>query len=305
MRPAVVRRSSYTVVSLHAHPDDEALLTAGTLARAVAEGHRVVLVVATDGEAGLAGDELAGARLAAERRAELEASAAAIGAAAVHFLGYGDSGYDPDPAPAERGSTGGATGAATGAATPFADVEVEAAAQKVAALLRAERADVLTIYDAHGGYGHPDHVQVHHVGLRAAELAGTPVVLEATIDRDLLLRAVRTLRRLSALVPVPAMPQLDDAFLPRAELTHRVDVRRQLRAKVAALRAHSSQAEGGSTIRTLALLLRLPGPLRRRVLGTEWFREVGRTPGGPLLDDIFATLRQPGEVQERSSTLAP
>ena len=44
----------WTVVSFHAHPDDEALLTAGTLARASAEGHRVVLVVATSGEAGLA-----------------------------------------------------------------------------------------------------------------------------------------------------------------------------------------------------------------------------------------------------------
>ncbi|MDQ6650602.1 MAG: PIG-L family deacetylase, partial [Actinomycetota bacterium] len=44
----------FTVVSFHAHPDDEALLTAGTLARAAAEGHRVVLVTATGGEAGLA-----------------------------------------------------------------------------------------------------------------------------------------------------------------------------------------------------------------------------------------------------------
>ncbi|MDQ1626151.1 MAG: hypothetical protein QOJ49_1649, partial [Actinomycetota bacterium] len=45
---------AYTVVSFHAHPDDEALLTSGSLARAAAEGHRVVLVVATAGEAGLA-----------------------------------------------------------------------------------------------------------------------------------------------------------------------------------------------------------------------------------------------------------
>lgn len=44
-------------------------------------------------------------------------------------------------------------------------------------------------------------------------------------------------------------------------------------------------------MRTLALLLRLPRRLRRRVLGTEWFREVGREPGVPLSEDIFATLR--------------
>ncbi|WP_300683190.1 PIG-L family deacetylase [Nocardioides sp.] len=290
-RGRVARRASYTVVSLHAHPDDEALLTAGTLARAVAEGHRVVLVVATDGEAGLAGDDLAGARLAAARRAELEASAAAIGACAVHFLGYGDSGFDPapeagaDPVVTELPTLRGPAGTES-----FAATDVEVAAQRVAAILRQEQADVLTIYDAQGGYGHPDHVQVHHVGLLAAELAGTPVVLEATIDRDLLARAARALRRISALVPVPAMPELDHAFLPRSEITHRVDVRGHLSAKVASLRAHHSQSEGGTTVRTLALLLRLPGPLRRRVLGTEWFREVGRDPSGPMLDDIFASL---------------
>ncbi|HEY0694645.1 MAG TPA: PIG-L family deacetylase, partial [Kribbella sp.] len=44
----------FTLVSFHAHPDDEVLLTGGTLARAAAEGHRVVLAVATDGEAGAA-----------------------------------------------------------------------------------------------------------------------------------------------------------------------------------------------------------------------------------------------------------
>ncbi|MFM7062077.1 MAG: PIG-L deacetylase family protein, partial [Actinomycetes bacterium] len=48
-----------TLVFVHAHPDDEALLTAGTMARAAAEGNRVVLVVATDGAAGLASAEFA------------------------------------------------------------------------------------------------------------------------------------------------------------------------------------------------------------------------------------------------------
>ncbi len=30
---------------------------------------------------------------------------------------------------------------------------------------------MLTTYDERGGYGHPDHIQVHRVGVRAAELA--------------------------------------------------------------------------------------------------------------------------------------
>ncbi|ADP80925.1 PIG-L deacetylase family protein [Pseudofrankia inefficax] len=275
-------KPTFTVVSFHAHPDDEALLTAGTLARAAADGHRVVIVVATDGEAGLSRDDLRGSHLADARRAELRASCEAIGATRVHFLGYRDSGYDPPAA---------SSGASHPRADSFASVPPERAAARLVDILVEEDADVLTIYDGSGGYGHPDHVQVHRAGLLAARLARTPVVLEATLDRDALTRAVRLLRRAARVMPLPTLPDLSAAFTPRGELTHRVDVRAQLPAKIRALRAHASQAEGGDTIRTLALLLRLPRPIRGRVLGTEWYREVGRTPDGAPLDDIFATLR--------------
>ena len=257
-----------TVVSFHAHPDDEALLTAGTLARLAAEGHRVVLVVATAGEAGLA--SRAHARdLGARRRRELAASAAALGVSRVEVLGYADSGW--------VGRRPGAPVA--GGERAFARVPVETAAAELARLLVEERADVLTTYDAAGGYGHPDHVQVHRVGRRAAELAGTPLVLEATVDRRLLLRVARPLARLARVLRLPAVPDLSAAYTDRADLTHRVDVRDHLAAKRAALRAHASQAGADDGARTLALLLRLPGPVARRVLGTEWFREPGRVPG--------------------------
>jgi LmbE family N-acetylglucosaminyl deacetylase len=264
-----------TVVSFHAHPDDEALLTGGTLARLASEGHRVVLVVATAGEAGLAAGAHA-SDLGARRRRELDASAAALGVARVEVLGYADSGWS------------GAAGAAAEGA--FARVPVERAAGELARLLVEERADVLTTYDAAGGYGHPDHVQVHRVGRRAAELAGTPVVLEATVDRRLLLRVTRPLARLARVLPLPAIPDLAAAYTDRAALTHRVDVRDHLDAKRAALQAHASQAGADDGVRTLALLLRLPRPLARRVLGTEWFREPGRPTGGPLVDDVLASL---------------
>jgi LmbE family N-acetylglucosaminyl deacetylase len=65
-------RRRFTLVAFHAHPDDEALLTAGTLARAAAEGHRVVLVVATAGEAGLVAGGATGAVLGRRRLVELE-----------------------------------------------------------------------------------------------------------------------------------------------------------------------------------------------------------------------------------------
>ncbi len=265
-------RGPWTVVSLHAHPDDEALLTGGTLARLAAEGHRVVLVVATDGAAGLA--DHPGAGLAELRAAELAASAAALGVARVVRLGYPDSGDDGD-------RPGG-----------FATADVGQAADRLAELLRAERADVLTSYDAAGGYGHPDHRQVHLVGAAAAALAHTPLVLEATVDADLLGRVTRLLAKVPGLPADLSAPRLAAGYTPRRRLTHRVDVRPYAAAKRAAMAAHASQAgaPAGSDRRTLALLLRLPGPLFRFALGREWFVEAGRPPG-PLLDDALATLR--------------
>ena len=88
-----------TIVSFHAHPDDEAIGTAGTLARAADAGHRVVLVFATRGELGepvpgVLGD---GEQLALRRSAECFAAAAAIGAKRVEFLGFTDSGMMGEP----------------------------------------------------------------------------------------------------------------------------------------------------------------------------------------------------------------
>jgi LmbE family N-acetylglucosaminyl deacetylase len=274
--PSAVDAASRTLVCLHAHPDDEALLTGGLMARAAAEGHRVVLVVATRGEAGLT-DAARRDGLGDRRVRELETAASALGCYDVRWLGHADSGMDG----AHR---------VPGA---FADADVEAVAEQVAVILRAERADVLTVYDPAGGYGHPDHVQVHRVGVRAAALAGTPVVLEATVDRDTLLRVVRLLRRLPVLRRRWSMPALDRAYTPRAELTHELDVRPYLAAKRAALAAHASQAGADTGIRTVAVLLRLPRPVFARVLGREWYVERGRVPGPPLSDDVFASLRTP------------
>jgi LmbE family N-acetylglucosaminyl deacetylase len=79
-----------TIVAFHAHPDDEALLTGGTLARLAAGGHRVIIAVACDGAMGPATDPGAG-----ERLAELRASAAILGVARVEHLGYAGSGHGP------------------------------------------------------------------------------------------------------------------------------------------------------------------------------------------------------------------
>jgi len=233
-----------------------------------------VLVSATAGEAGLADGQLLDS-LGERRIAELRQSAAALGIARVEILGYPDSGSTGTPPPGS-----------------FAALDPQGPAEQLADLLREERADAITTYDARGGYGHPDHIQVHRVGALAAELAGTPLVLEVTVDRGKLQAIARVLARIPGVRRLIPADRFANAYTARSELTHAVNVRAQLRAKRRALAAHASQGTGGGSIRTVTLLLRVPSWLVAPVLGTEWFREVGRTPDRPLLDDIFATLRK-------------
>jgi LmbE family N-acetylglucosaminyl deacetylase len=102
--------------------------------------------------------------------------------------------------------------------------------------------------------------------------------------------------RWTGLLPAEVAPdRLRHSYSDREAITHRIDVRRYAGAKRRAMAAHASQAGGGSGRRTLALFLRLPGPLYRRIFGVEWFIEAGRTPARPPLPDLFASLRRPGD----------
>jgi len=277
---------SPTIVAFHAHPDDEALLTAGTMARASAEGHRVVLVLATDGGAGLAAEELRrDGSLGRRRLEEARESSAALGVARVEWLGYADSGSGPEPEPDLPG------------VTRFCRAPLEEAAERLAAILSTERADLLLSYDANGGYGHRDHVRVHQVGARAAEIAGTPRVLEATVPRDTIVRAIRAVGRVYRFPDEFDPASFERAFSARAEITHRVNVRPYAAAKRAAMRAHASQATGGGAAsagsggqtgdRTLAAFLRIPRPVYDLVFGREWFKDPALGPGGRVRTDIF------------------
>ncbi len=278
-----------TVVAFHAHPDDEALLTAGTLARASAAGHRVVVVFATDGGGGLASPDFHPQEgLGAVRLREAEASARALGVARVAWLGYADSGSGPHPAPEREGPP------------PFCRVPIPDAGAALADILTTERADVLLTYDANGGYGHRDHIRVHEVGAAAAALAGTPRVLEATIPRDAIVRVIALLGRIYRFPDEFDPSTFDRAYTARAQITHRISVWRQATAKRAAMRAHASQATGGGANsagagaqtgdRTLAAFLRVPRPLFDLVFGREWFRDPAHPPGAPVSRDIFAGL---------------
>jgi LmbE family N-acetylglucosaminyl deacetylase len=249
-----------TVVAFHAHPDDEVLLTGGTLAGAVAAGHRVVIVVATDGHMTAVPDA------GPVRLGELRASAAVLGVHRVEHLGYADSGHGailyPDPPDRRR----------------FVRADTEEAAGRLAALLRQECADVLLSYDPNGGYGHRDHVKVHEVGKRAAQLAGVATVLEATLPREVVERLVGLARVLR--LPLPCDPTaLGAVYRPGAAITHRINVRRFARQKQAALACHRSVVHGrGGLAPVMRMLVRLPAWMFGLLLGREWLVEAATVP---------------------------
>jgi LmbE family N-acetylglucosaminyl deacetylase len=254
-----------TLVFFHAHPDDEAITTGGTMARAAAEGHRVVLVVATGGEYGEKPEDLGDTEtLADRRRAETRRSAAALGVHRVAWLGYVDSGM---------------TGwEQNGAADSFWSAPVDEAAARLAQLLTDEHADVVTCYDWHGNYGHPDHVQVHRVGHRAAELAGTERVYEATTNRDAIRGFMAMAKEMGASETDTFDPDApaDDGNpfgVPEAELTTAVDVTAYTGQKRASIACHGSQVSDAS------FFLQMPAEQFAAAFGTEWYTRVGAPAG--------------------------
>jgi len=266
---------AYTIVTFHAHPDDEAIATGGVMARYAAEGNRVVLVVATRGEHGEVADGVLepGEELWQRRVVETERAAEILGVQRVEFLGYRDSGMMGEPTNDEPEA--------------FWSADLEEAAGRLAAILEDEGADVLTAYDDHGGYGHPDHIQVHRVGLRAAELAGTPVVYESTMNRD---HIVRLLRERSNEIPDDVERPDPDDFgefgTPEALITTSVDVRDFVEKKRAAMAAHQSQIDENH------FFLMMPADAFREAFGYEWFIRRGAAPGISE-HDLFEALSHP------------
>ncbi len=271
-----------TLVSFHAHPDDECIACGGVMRKASEEGHRVVLVVATRGEHGEvpAGFLPDGEELWQRRVAETRASAEILGAQRVEFLGYVDSGMMGTPANDAPGS--------------FWLAPVDEAAHKLAAILTEERADVLTCYDDNGGYGHPDHIQVHRVGLRAAALAGTARVYQNTMNRDHLRRGRRIFAEQAAAagVDMPDVTESSEFGKPESVITAAVDVSPYIEHKRRAMRAHESQISEES------FFLAMPDEAFRYAFGTEWFIREGQGPG-ITETDLLAGLPPGGHMAGR------
>jgi LmbE family N-acetylglucosaminyl deacetylase len=251
-----------TMVSFHAHPDDECIACGGVIRKAAEGGHRVMLVVATRGERGEIPEGFLadGEQLWQRRVAETYASAEILGAERVEFLGYADSGMMGTPANNAPGS--------------FWSAPVDEAAEKLAALLDEVHADVLTCYDDNGGYGHPDHIQVHRVGLRAAGLAGTRRVFQSTMNRDHLRRGREAFAAQAAEADIETPDIDEDTFgKPESVITAAVEVTPFLDYKRRAMRAHASQ------ISEQSFFLAMPDEAFRYAFGTEWFIRDGQGPG--------------------------
>ncbi len=267
-----------TVVFLHAHPDDESIFTGGTMALLAQRGWRLVLVLATQGERGetsaLIGPDVP---LAVRRVAETAQAAEQLGAQRIEFLGYHDSGMAGAAGPEQPSEAG--DGSESDMA--FAHSSVDEAADRLGTILGEEDPVALVTYDDRGVYGHPDHVQVHRVALRAAKRHDIPTLYEATVDREYLhfveTHLVVEAQR-SGTSQFPERGELGLAATPlglsTVEIDCTVDVRPVLEVKRRAMAAHASQIPESCSA------LRLPDSDFAAVYGYEWYARRG--PAGPI-----------------------
>ena len=234
------------LLSVHAHPDDEASKGASTVARYVAEGHQAVLVCATGGEEG---DILNPAmerpeireNLHAVRLEELAASAKAIGYQEVVLLGYRDSGMPDTEANANPEC--------------FACADLDEATGRLVEIVRRVRPHVILTYaDDQQGYQHPDHLRVHDISVLAYDRAGDPAWYPDLGDLwqpQKLYYSVWSRSRLlahhDAFGKLGLTSPYDDRWFDRPSLDHRVtthvDVAAQYHVRREALLAHATQVD--------------------------------------------------------------
>ncbi|MER8183554.1 N-acetyl-1-D-myo-inositol-2-amino-2-deoxy-alpha-D-glucopyranoside deacetylase [Kitasatospora sp. NPDC094015] len=281
---------------VHAHPDDESIVSGATMARYAAEGARVTLVTCTLGEGGeVIPAELAhltadrDGTLGEYRIGELAAAMRELGVTDFRFLGgpgrYRDSGMmgtaeNEDPA-------------------CFWRADVDEAAARLAAVVREVRPQVLVTYDEQGGYGHPDHIQAHRVALRSAELAADPLfrpelgaawrivkVYYARMPRSVIEQG---LRETAAKAPFPGVAQVGDVpgVVDDGVVTTVLDGTAYAGAKAAAMRAHATQ------ITVDGPFFALSNDLGQPLIATEYYQLVrGELAGGRPETDLFAGVEE-------------
>lgn len=290
------------ILTIHAHPDDEASKGAPTLAMYHDQGVRTVLVCATGGEEGdlqnpalreegqpfhgLA-PEQERAMLADLRVSELAESARIIGFDDVIMLGYRDSGMVDTEANNHPES--------------FHMAPMDEAVGRLVEVIRRTRPQVIITYnDDQSGYPHPDHVKVHDISIPAFERAGDPAwypeagepFQPAKMYYTMWTRA-RLLAVHEALLRLRGASPYDEKWLARTNtddrITTRLDVGRYLWARSGALLAHATQVDPaepfwfGLSDEELAEVY----PYEDWVLAHS---HVGFVPAGEIETDLFAGI---------------
>lgn len=283
--------SPLTLLAVYAHPDDEVFGTGGVFARAAAEGHHTVLICATLGEEGEIHDpenDTAEARghLSATREAELRRSCAILGIQDLHLLGYRDSGMAGTPANKSSAS--------------FVRADFEEATGRVCRLLREVRPDVVVTFDRGGGYGHPDHIQIHKVTTAAVEAAADPARFPehqlpawrvpkfyyGATPRSRWEHFGEEIDKRGLDISLPLTADDFSKYMASDEdVTTNVDVRPYLHQKRQAMLIHDSQVGTGN------IFVVLPEDLFAQMLGTESFTRIhSMVPAPEREDDLFAGL---------------
>jgi mycothiol S-conjugate amidase len=265
-----------TLLVVYAHPDDESFGNAGTIAHYTAAGVAVHYACATRGECGTVEPSLLDGYedTAALRTAELACAARTLNLAAVHFLGYRDSGMPGSPDNQHPAS--------------LVQAPQERVIGQVVALIRALRPQVVLTFGPYGGYGHPDHIAIHQATLAAFGAAGSPARYPDQLAAGLapyapaklyystfggrLIKAGVALMRLFGQDPRRS-GENGDVDLARAAaevtpITTSIDSSAYMPQKLRAWECHRSQLGGMRQVQ------RMPAPLRRMFVGAEHFTRV-------------------------------
>jgi N-acetyl-1-D-myo-inositol-2-amino-2-deoxy-alpha-D-glucopyranoside deacetylase len=247
--------ASRRLLLVHAHPDDEALSTGGTIARYSAEGAHVCLVTCTDGQLGEVAEvpghgspDQIRPRLGEVRRAELVEACRRLGEVDLRMLGYQDSGMAGTPGNDDPEA--------------FVNQDLAEVAGRIAEIIDEVRPLVLITYDERGSYGHPDHVRAHEAAMRALSVAEHEVakVYHTAVPRSLLLMARELVE-----AEVFTDDEIDRVGTDDELITTAVDVSAYIDRKFAALEAHRTQ------LGTTGWILSMPAEFRALGFGTEHF----------------------------------
>jgi LmbE family N-acetylglucosaminyl deacetylase len=250
---------SKTLVCVHAHPDDEAIFTSGITLHYAALGYDVVLVTCTNGRLGFDGHNRPGNEAPhddlgtkATRAGELQRSAHQVGFTRIVTLGFEDSGMVGWPQNEDAGA--------------FMNIDVDAVARTLAALLDEVRATVVVTYDENGFYGHPDHIMANVVTRRALEFARSPERLYyPVVSRSAIKSFVPQAQARG--IYLPAFVLEADVGVTDEFVATTMDVTEYVGTKQAALRTHASQTDN-------AELSTMDSETFAMMFGTEWFQRA-------------------------------